>query len=394
MKKVLILNASHNDERMIRALKELNFYVISTGNAPDLPGHKLCDEYIPADYSDKDKILEIAKELHIDRICACCNDFGVITAAYVAEKLGLPGYDSYEKTLILHNKDKFKEFAGQNDILTPQAVGFTDREAAYAFADSAEYPIMVKATDLSAGNGIRRADNLTEALDAIDNAFQCSRNKRIVIEPYIQGNQHGFCTFLMNKRVAAYCSNNEYSMVNPYRVEIDTFPATDEELVADVIIGQIEKMAELLDLCDGIFHLQYITDANGIPHIIECMRRIPGGLYTIPAESVSGINWDYWEVRAKCTDSLSDFPYINHVNRGYFSYRCLMGKTNGKIKSVRLAEDVVRHRYDSWQLIGVNDMIEKYQSTPVGFIFTSFESQEEMLRTMIDNYSDSEVIVE
>ena len=27
MKKVLILNASHNDERMIKALKELNFYV-------------------------------------------------------------------------------------------------------------------------------------------------------------------------------------------------------------------------------------------------------------------------------------------------------------------------------------------------------------------------------
>lgn len=391
MKRALILNASHNDERMIRALKELNFYVISTGNAPSLPGHAMCDEYVKADYSNKEAILQIAEEKQIDRICACCNDFGVLTSAYVAEKLNLPGYDSYETAMILHNKDRFKRFARDNDILTPHAIQFIDSNEAKNYVDKVIFPIMVKAVDLSAGNGIKKATNKEEALKAIDNAFEKSRIKHIVIEPYIEGTQHGFCTFLINKKVVAYCSNNEYSIVNPYRVEIDTFPATNEEKVQEILIQQIEKMAKLLDLCDGIFHLQYIADENDKPQILECMRRIPGGLYTIPAESVSGINWDYWEVRAKCTDNLEDFPAFPHHNKGYFSYKCIMASQNGIIKKINVDKELLKHKYGSWKLLDKNDVVENYLSTPIEYIFTSYESQEEMRRILIDDYDNSQV---
>ena len=94
MKKALLLCASHNDLGLIRALKKLGYYIIVTGNIPGQIGQKYADKYIKADYSDKELILEIAKREKIDAICQCCNDFGVYTAAYVAEKLNLPGYDS------------------------------------------------------------------------------------------------------------------------------------------------------------------------------------------------------------------------------------------------------------------------------------------------------------
>lgn len=392
-KKVLILNASHNDERMIKALKELNFYVISTGNAPDLLGHKLCDQYIQADYSDKEKVLEISQSFKIDRICACCNDFGVKTAAYVAEKMGIPGYDSYETTLVLHNKDRFKEFCKVNDILSPRAEQFFDKRRAKDYVKSVKYPIIVKAVDLSAGNGVRKAENTEEAEAAIENAFMCSRAKRIVIEPYLEGSQHGLCTFLINRKVVAYCSNNEYSIVNPYRVEIDTFPSDDELYTSGILINEIEKMADVLGLCDGIFHLQYITDNDKKPHILECMRRIPGGLYTIPAESVSGINWDYWEVRAKCTDTLMDFPSFQHTNRGFFSYKCLMSQKNGTIKEINISKDILKHKYGEQMLYGVGDSIKDYKSFPIGYIFSSYESSDEMKKVLIENYNDTYIRV-
>lgn len=389
MKKVLILNASHNEERMIRALKEMNFYVISTGNRPELPGHKMCDEYYEADYSNKELILQVAKDLKVDRICTCINDFGVMTASYVAEHLGMPGYDSYETTLLLHNKDLFKKFAREHGIDTPQAEQFLDSYKAAEYARTVEYPIIIKAVDLSAGNGIRRADNYEEALSAIDNAFRCSRIKHIVIEPFIEGTQHGFCSFLINKKVVSYCSNDEYSIVNPYRVEIDTFPASNEEQVSTYLINQIEEMAELLDLCDGCFHLQYIVDQSGHPHIIECMKRLPGGLYTIPAESVSGLNWDYWEARAKCTDDLYSFPIMKHRNRGYYSYKCIMANENGIIKDIIVSDEIKRHRYDEWWLEGLGSEVDNYLSTPISYFFTSYEDQNEMKRILIDHYKDT-----
>lgn len=122
--KVLLLCTSHNDLGLIRALRKLDYYIIATGNISGLPGEKYVDEYIQADYSDMERILEIAKEKEINAICQCCNDFGVYTAAYVAEQLGLPGYDSYETTLLLHNKDKFKQFAREHQILTPRSFSF------------------------------------------------------------------------------------------------------------------------------------------------------------------------------------------------------------------------------------------------------------------------------
>ena len=233
MKKALLLCASHNDLGTIRALRELGYYIVVTGSIENQPGQHLCDKYIKADYSDKELILQIAKDEKIDAVVQCCNDFGVYTATYVAEQLGLPGYDSMETTLLLHNKDKFKHFAKEHKLISPIAEGFTDVDTALKFVQIAQYPIIIKPTDLSAGNGISKAENVEEAEAAVKFAFEKSRNKRIVIEPFIRGTQHGFCTFLKNQKVVAVCSNNEYSFINPYRVEIDTYPADNFEQVKD-----------------------------------------------------------------------------------------------------------------------------------------------------------------
>lgn len=172
MKKVLLLCTSHNYNS---------------------PGESWVDKYIKADYSDKDLILSISREEAIDVICPCCNDFGVYTAAYVAEKLDLPGYDLYETTLTLHNKDKFKKFALKYDILTPKTESYDNPELAMECIQNMVFPLIIKPTDANAGNGISKVQNYEEAMVAVSEAFSKSRVKRIVVEPYIEGSQHGFC---------------------------------------------------------------------------------------------------------------------------------------------------------------------------------------------------------
>ena len=180
MKKILLLCASHNDLGLIRALRKLGCYIIATGNNEDAPGIRWVDEYIRADYSDKELILSIAREKKVDAICQCCNDFGVYTAAYVAEKLGLPGYDSYETTLLLHNKDKFKKFAEKYNILTPQTVSFTNERDAIKEIQKMKFPVIIKPTDASAGNGINKVDDLSSVNEAVREAFKKSRTKKLL----------------------------------------------------------------------------------------------------------------------------------------------------------------------------------------------------------------------
>ena len=110
MEKVLILNGSLSEIPLIEKAKQLGYYVVTSGNDPTLIGHSYSDEYIAADYSDKEAILDLVRSNDIDRIVSCANDFGVITSCYVAEKMDWPGHDTYENALTLHQKDRLKEF--------------------------------------------------------------------------------------------------------------------------------------------------------------------------------------------------------------------------------------------------------------------------------------------
>lgn len=387
MRKALLLCSTHNDLGLIRGLRELGYNIVVTGNIENLPGQHLCNKFIKADYSDKELILQIAKEEQIDAVVQCCNDFGVYTAAYVAEQLGLPGYDSYETTLLLHNKDMFKQFAKEHNIISPIAEGFTDEQHAIEYVQTAEYPIIIKPTDLSAGNGITKAENIEEAEAAVRLAFEKSRNKRIVIEPFVRGSQHGFCTFLRNKKVIAICSNNEYSFINPYRVEIDTFPADNVDSVKEVLIKQIEYMAKTLKLCDGIFHLQYIYDGKQ-PQILEVMRRIAGNMYHVPGNMQTGIDWEYWETRARCGLSLNDFP-IDAQSKGFYAYKSLMATSNGRITDIVIPTVYEPYLTAQYILMKAGDRIEDYRKQPVGFLFMQFPTMDKMKEVLVENYDNT-----
>jgi len=390
--KALLLCASHNDLGLIRSLRKIGYEIICTGNRRGLAGEKYVDEYIQMDYSDQERVLALAREREVDAIVQCCNDYGVYTAAYVAEKLGLPGYDPYETILTLHNKDRFKAFAKEHGILTCNTQCFGNMEEALTQAEAMDLPIIVKPSDASAGNGIHKIEKREEARGYIQDAFEYSRNGRIVIEPFLEGSQHGFCTFLKDKKVIVYCSNDEYSMINPYRVEIDTYPASDHEDVHKILISQIEKMADILNLKDGIFHLQYIN-VNGKPYILEVMRRILGNMYSVPSTLLNGFDWDYWETRCRCGLSIDQIT-LSCREEGFYAYKTLVATKNGTIKKIELLPEYEKYVIGKHMIRKPGDRIDNYKSQPVGFLFMMFSSKEEMLRVLIKNYANGMVVTD
>lgn len=392
-KRALLLCASHNDLGLIRALRSLDYYIIATGNNAKAPGNRLVDEWVCEDYSDKSKILEIAKLKRIDVVCQCCNDYGVYTAAYIAEKMGLPGYDDYNTTLILHNKDRFKKFARENNILTPKTYSFTEKSEAIDYINKTKMKLIVKPVDASAGNGIGIIKNSEDYnLERIvDEAFNFSKSKRIVIEEYIDGKQYGFCTYLHNKKVIAIASNNEYSIINPFRVEIDTFPSDNFEECKKFLVDEIELIAEKLNLVDGIFHVQYILH-NGKPWIIEVMRRILGNMYSVISNKLNSFDWDYWEIRSKCGLECSSIPYDCYQN-GFYAYKAIMSTKDGCIEDINIPKEYIPYIFKKFWLKKRGDIVDDYLKQPIGFLFFKFPNMQEMNRVLIDNYRNDLVVI-
>ena len=91
MKRLLMLGGAMQQIPIIRMAKDMGHYVITCDYLPENPGHKLADEYYDISTTDLDGVLELAKGLDLDGIIAYASDPAAPTAAYVAEKLGLPG---------------------------------------------------------------------------------------------------------------------------------------------------------------------------------------------------------------------------------------------------------------------------------------------------------------
>ena len=371
----MVPNGNYTDIRLIKALKKMGLYVITSGNAPSLEGHKYADEYVAHDYSDYEGMLELAKSLNIDYVSACSNDFGVTTAAYIAEKMGLPGHDTFENAKIIAEKDKFKKFAMENDLLVIPSHWFNNKMDALEFARNAEYPIIVKPTDLGGGKGVTRVCEFEEVEKAIDVAIHASKQGNIVIEPYIEGTQHSISTFLINQKVVAWTSFNEFdSANNPFLVGYTTSPAEGMPQVAEVLIEQIERIANILHLVDGIFHVQYRV-SQGKPLIMECMRRCLGNYALKEASIMTELEWEEWIAKAYCGVDCSCIPLCSGGEYQMAEFY-VQAPANGIIRDVWIAPELDQYITESIMQWQKGMLIESYQKEMLGFLFMKFPNKE------------------
>lgn len=393
MKKLLLLNGGHSEITLIKEAQRLGYYVITSGNDPRLIGHKLADENIFEDYSNYEKMLQIAENNKIDAVVSCANDFGAISAAYIAEKMGLPGHDSFKTTTLLHQKDSFKHFAKANNIQVAPSVEFSNIEDALKFDEyTFDYPMIVKPTDLTGGKGVSKAENREELTNAIAYAFEKTRKGSIVVEHFVEGSYHSFSTFVVNRKVIASYSDNEYSYINPFFVAASGGPARNISKIKELLIGQVEKIAELLNLVNGVFHIQYVMDENNIPYIMDITRRCSGDLYPEPVEHSTGLPWSKWIVLSETGSPDSSF-----MERGeqkiYCGRCCVMPKRNGVVSNVIIPEEIRKHVYKEIMWWKEGDLAKNYLADKCGILFWEFDSEEEMLSVIRDAFNKINVVV-
>lgn len=341
-KKILIPGGKYSDLALVNAAHRLGLYVITAGTHAHAPAHNFADEYVCVDYSDKEAILQLAKEKKVDYMCTCANDFGMLSTAYACEKLGLPGHDSYETTLTIHNKDRFKPLAKKLGLHTPIAEVFTDKETALQFALKSEKKIIVKPVDNVASIGVSQPNTPEEMKAAIDLAFEKSKIKTILIEPFIEGFFTTVTSMIINQEVVAFFADSaffypqgevlgdEFPMNLRCNGGMQPAPYMDEW--APYIIEDFNKIAKELKLVDGKFHAELLVAPDHSAQIFDVHRRMSGFGEPMPEWDYStSLMWEDWIVKAECGMDLSDFPKGVKQDR-YYHNRSVYAPRNGKLK--------------------------------------------------------------
>ena len=278
MKKLLLLGGSRYLLPVIKAAKELGIYTITCDYLPDNIAHKYSDEYRNVSIIDKDAVLEVAKELSVDGVLSFACDPGVVTMAYVTEKMGLPSVGPYKSVDILQNKGKFRAFLAANGFNVPLARSYTQAADAIKDKDIYKWPVIVKPVDSAGSKGVTKVDDPDQLKESIKHALSFSHCNEFIIEEFItqKGCSSDTDSFSVSgelKFVSFSAQRFDKDAENPYTPAAYSWPATISEKNQNVLTSEIQRLLRLLKMNTTIYNIETREDENGIPYIMECSPR-------------------------------------------------------------------------------------------------------------------------
>lgn len=278
MKKLMILGGSRYALPVIKAAHELGLYVITCDYLPDNIAHKYSDEYCNVSIIDKDAVLETARKLKIDGIVSFACDPGVVTAAYVAEKMDLPSCGSYESVSILQNKGKFRKFLTEHGFNVPVAKGYTSAEEAIKDISLFHWPVIVKPTDSAGSKGVTRVDNPKDLQKSIEYALSFSHCDEFIVEDFIT--QKGFSSdtdsFSVDGELKFVSFNSQRfdaDAENPYTPAAYSWPSSMSKEHQEELKNEIQRLLHLLNMGTSIYNIETREGTDGKAYIMEVSPR-------------------------------------------------------------------------------------------------------------------------
>lgn len=278
MKKLMLLGGMRYLIPVIEAAHKMGIYVITCDYLPENIAHKYSDEYCNVSIIDKEAVLEVARKLKINGILSFACDPGVETAAYVAEKMGLPCSGPYESISILQNKGKFRKFLKDNGFNVPMAKGYTNIEEALNDVNQFHWPVIVKPTDSAGSKGVTKVEKPNKLEESIKYALSFSHCNEFIIEDFLErvGHSSDCDSFSVNgelKFVSFSGQRFDEKCENPYTPAAYSWPATITNEHKVELTNEIQRLLKLLNMKTSIYNIETRECTDGKAYIMECSPR-------------------------------------------------------------------------------------------------------------------------
>ena len=318
-KKIMLLGGIHYLLPVIKAAHEQGYYVITADYLPDNIAHKYSDEYVNVSITDKEAVLKAAKEKQIDGIISFGVDPGVVAAAYVQEKMGLPSMGLYESVVILQNKDIFRVFLQEHGFNCPKSKGYSTIDEALKDTDWLTWPMIVKPTDSAGSKGVTRVDRIEDYEEAVKYAFRKSIKGNIIVEQYLDkiGCSSDTDSFLLDGKFRFMSFNAQRfdaDAANPYAPSAYTWPSTFPEHET-YLASELQRLMDLLHMQTSVFNIETRIASDGKPYIMECTPRGGGNRLCEMLRYATGVDMITAQVRAAVGDPVGEIeqkPYNGH----------------------------------------------------------------------------------
>lgn len=391
-KKLLLLGGLRYLLPVIEAAHKLGHYVITCDYVPDNIAHRYSDEYHNVSIIDREAVLELCRGLAIDGIMSFAVDPGVVTAAYVAEKMGLPAAGPYESVRILQDKGLFRKFLTDNGFTVPTAKSYTDPEEALNDTARFRFPVIVKPTDSAGSKGVTRIERREELADAIRYAMDHSLSKSFLIEDFIE--KRGFSSdtdsFVVDGKIEFISFSNQRfdtKASNPYTPAAYSWPSSIGADHQKELHGELQRLMTLLGMKTSVYNIEVREGLDGKAYIMEVSPRGGGNRLSEVLRYATGVDLISNAVRAAVGDrvvGIEQKPY-----NGCWAEIILHSDREGFFKSMRIDPALEKNivETDLWVREGDHVCAFNGANDAIGTLIMRFGTQEE-LATRLDSQRD------
>jgi len=305
---------------VIRAAHALGCRAITCDYLPGNPAHRYSDGYCNVDISDADATLAAARAIGADGITSFACDPGVVTAARVAEALGLPSCGPAESVALLQDKGRFRRFLAEHGFDVPPSGVYRSPEAAVAEAGRFGWPVIVKPVDSAGSKGVGRADGPGELASRVTAALARSRRGEAIVEAFIPARGHpssGEC-FSVDGRLAFASFSNQFfdpAAPNPYAPVGSSWPSDLPDGVTGALAGEVQRLLTLLGMGTSLYNVETRLGEDGRGYIMECSPRGGGNRLAECVERATGVPLVESAVRAALglpVTGVAQRPFVGH----------------------------------------------------------------------------------
>lgn len=385
MKKILLLGGSAQQIVAIKTAQKLGYYTVLCDYLPDNPGQYEADKFYLVSTTDKDAVLEVARNEQVDGVLAYASDPAAPTAAYIAEKLGLSGAP-YHSVETLCNKDQFRKFLIENGFSTPKAKGYASAEDALKEKENFEFPIIIKPVDSSGSKGatvLQTEDGLKNALDF---AFSFSRCHRIIVEHFIE-KKHPYLiggdVFIENGKIVLWWLLNCHrdNCVNPLVPVGKSYPLQLEDEDIQHVKETLSSMVEKLRISNGSMNVELVVDKSNRVWPIDVGPRSGGNMIPDLLGDMFGV--DIAEMSVKAAMGAAIKGNIHEPN-GFYATHNLHSNKNGIYKDILFSPEIEPYIYRKYLYKKLGDEVEYFDNAAkcLGIVFFKFPDETTMKKIL------------
>ena len=341
MKTLLLLGGSRYLLPVIREAKALGCRVVTCDYLPDNIAHRYSDAYANVSIVDREAVLALAREKRVDGVMSFACDPGVVTAAYVAEELGLPSTGPLASVELLQDKGRFRSFLRENGFPVPASFSCASLEEARTAR--LRYPLMVKPVDSAGSKGVTRVDRPEDLPAAVTHALDFSRAGRMILEEFIapQGFPSDTECFFVDGELRFVSFNNQYfdpKADNPYTPAGFTWPSTMPESAQRDLTEQLRRLLRLLHMGTTVYNVESRLGTDGTAYLMEVSPRGGGNRLCEMLAYTTGVNLIRSSVKAALGEPVEDLD--GPVYTGHWSYVALHSYESGIFQGLEIAPEV------------------------------------------------------